>query len=399
MRLVTAQAIRLIDLSIAMARERCRPMSARLALVASRLQCAPRTEDSMMKMRAGYVALLAAGLLSPLGCGVGGAVDDNGTVTEELVVPSAVANMVPSGVVQSTGNLYWTRNVLSGGVGLPLRWNGRVYRAGKSNIPGQEAVIYSEAGVLGSSFGSITFANYNGVWYGYFLATYRFGGTVIKRVPLDGSGGAITVDDALMASPGSALQSDGAYLYFYGANALYAAPLAGGSTVTVSATAGINSFGFDRAHLYYSAGNQLFTTLKPNYGTFTRAIATFDEPVASVFVNPGADNDDAATSIAIGTTHSAILWTQSANHSPGLTTLATNPYFSINSVTATGTHVMWTWCSSTGSTSCYVANQNRATQGMNVYSGTQVQTGARSIMADGSQMFFVDNYAFERLAY
>jgi hypothetical protein len=182
----------------------------------------------MMRMRGGFVALWVAALVAPVGCGgVGGTVDENGVVSEAVTVPTAVANMVPAGVVQSTGNLYWTRNTITGP--SPLRWTGRVYRAAKTNVPGQETVLYTEGGGgLGSSFGNITFANYGGVWYGYFLATYKGSGTYVKRVPLDGSSAATTFGDApSLASAGSRILSDGMYLYFYGANGLYAAPLDG----------------------------------------------------------------------------------------------------------------------------------------------------------------------------
>lgn len=351
----------------------------------------------MMKIRARYVAaLVTAGLV---GCGgVGGTAGDNGEVAEELTVPSAVANMVPSGVVESTGNLYWTRNVMTGGIGSPLRWTGSVYRAGKNNVPGQETVLYSEGGnALGSSFGSITFANVNGVWYGYFLASYRYSGTYLKRVPLDGSSPAVTLGGVTPASSNSQLVTDGMYLYFWGANGLYAAPMDGGPALTVAQTTGINSLGIDRAHIYYSAGSQLLIALKPNYGSFSRVSETFSEPIAAIYVNAGADNDDTLTSIAIGTTHSIILWTQSPGHSPGLTTLATNPYDTINSVSMVGTRVLWTSTYSAANSSW--VNYHDATQGANQYHYLQVQTGARSIMGDASNMYFVDNYAFERLAY
>jgi hypothetical protein len=353
-----------------------------------------------MKMHAGCVALLAAGLV---GCGgVAGTVDAIGEGAEALVVPSAVANMVPSGVVESTGNLYWTRNTLSGGAApggsLPLRWTGRVYRAGKTSAPGQETVLYSETGSgFGSSFGNITFANYGGVWYGYFLAT-SFGGTVVKRVPLDGSSPAITFGDApSLASASSPLLSDGMYLYFSGANGLYAAPLDGGRTVTVTPTAGVTSFGFDRAHVYFGVGNELRSAWKPNYGNGNTWVRTFSEPIVSIFVSPGADNEDSATSAVIGTTHSVVLWTQLNNRfAPGFYSLEYRPSASISSVSAGGSHVMWTECDAAANT-CYVGDRDLGQVSWPVR--TLVQTGARSIMGDASQMFFVDNYALERLAH
>jgi hypothetical protein len=336
-------------------------------------------------MGAGWVALLAAGLV---GCGgVTGSGDEIGDVTGELVVPSAVANMVPSGVVQSTGNLYWTRN--EGSTGFPIRWTGRVYRAGKDNVPGHETVLYSESGGLGASFGNITFANDGGVWYGYFLASYFRSGTYIKRVPLDGSSPAITFGQApSSASAGSQLLSDGMYLYYYGPNGLYAAPINGGPTVTVVAIPGITSIGFDRAHIYFSVGNDLHWAWKPNFGNATFDFKTFPEPIVSIFVSPGADNDDSKTTVDIATTHSVTHMVHGL-----FTSIGTNPNYTISSIAAEGEHLMWTWCNS--QSTCYLVDHNFAGSS----TGTLVQSGAHSVMGDGSSIFFIDNYALERLAH
>jgi len=353
----------------------------------------------MMKMRARYVALAAAGFLSSLGCSAtGSAIDENGVLSEAVNVPAAVANGEPSGVVESTGNLYWTRNTMTGT--FPYRWVGRVYRAAKTSVPGQETVLYSETGsAIGSSFGNITFANDGGVWYGYFLATYYRSGTYVKRVPLDGSSPAITFGDApSLASPGSPIVSDGMYLFFYGPNGLYAAPLDGGRTITVAATAGITGIGFDRAHLFFSAGNVVHWAFKPNYGNASGVVYTMSEPVAAIGVSAGADNDDSKTTITVGTTNRVYLLSYATGHVTELADglrFGTSPH--VTSVSSVGTRALWTCCDANNS--CWANNMDTATQDFNHFQGLLVQTGAREIMGDATQMFFIDDYALERLAY
>lgn len=344
-----------------------------------------------MKMSARYALFLTAALLSPLGCG--GALDANGNgeVGEELTVPSAVANMVPAAVVESTGNLYWTRNSFSA---TTFRWSGQVYRTGKTSSPGQEIAIYSESGTIGSSFGDLCYANVNGVWYGYFLATSRFAGTQIKRVPLDGSSPAVSLGQ-VPAVASSRLLTDGTYLFYYDANALYAEPIGGGSPITVAQVAGINTLGFDRTHLFFSSGSQVYWAFKPNFGNRVVAYPSVPEPVTSLFVVPGADNDDTLTTVTIGTTHMVL----QESHA-GLITHIDWRYSGgpqVNSVSAAGSRILFTYFYP--STSTYYVAYKDVSLNMNNFTGRLEQSGARSIMGDASNMFYVDNYALERLAY
>lgn len=357
-----------------------------------------------MKMHAGCVALLAAGLV---GCGgVDGTVDEIGEVAQALVVPSAVANMVPSGVVESTGNLYWTRNTLSGGAApggsLPLRWTGRVYRAGKANAPGQETVLYSETGSgYGSSFGNITFANYGGVWYGYFIANYRVGGAYIKRVPLDGSSGAVVLGSGnTLASVSSPLLCDGTYLYFYGAGGMYAETLDGSRVYDLGPVGGITSFGFDSQHVYFAAGTTVYRAYKPNVSTYYSAIATTSSPVTALAVAPGATGD-AATVVYWGAGGSVSQYTQSMGvqgfASPGGAGLV-NPA-TVTSMSFDGTNVLWTWNDNTNSNNWVVYKLSASLSlghGTLTYVGN---TGARSVMGDASRIFYINNTALERLNY
>jgi len=133
----------------------------------------------MTLARASQISFVAAALLSPLGCGVGNEALEPGVAAEALTGPTVVARMSPKGLVESTGNLYWTTNHATI---FPRNFSAQVYRAAKTNVPGQEVVLYQESSLEPFSFGNLTFANVNGVWYGYFIASYRTGGTFIKRV-------------------------------------------------------------------------------------------------------------------------------------------------------------------------------------------------------------------------
>jgi hypothetical protein len=104
------------------------------------------------------------------------------------VVPMASTSVVayssPSGLIASTGNLYWTSKTWS--EFFPSV--STVWRASKGNVPGSEIALYQESGD-DTYFGDIVYAQVDGTYYGYFVATYYTTSGVtsqIKRVPLTG---------------------------------------------------------------------------------------------------------------------------------------------------------------------------------------------------------------------
>jgi hypothetical protein len=359
-------------------------------------------------MKRTFVAVVAAGLLAPLGCGgTGGALDDTGVAAEALTGPTVVANMSPAGLVESTGNLYWTRNIITGP--FPFRWQGRVYRAAKTNVPGQETVLYSESGSLGSSFSNIAFANDHGVWYGYFIANYKTSGTYIKRVPLDGSSGAVNIGPYPgIASANSPLLSDGTYLYFYGSDAIYQMPLDGSAAYYVARVNYITAFALDTQHVYFAQGNTqqntggpVYAAYKPNnYNQVYSVIATTSLPVTAMATHPGANGNDANTAVYWSAGPSiyrykqasgASLFSSASGAGLGYPTTTTSLSFD-------GTNVDWTW--SDTNSNCWVAYKYSADFSLGYGTLTYVGTnGARSVMGDASQIFYVDNAALERLHY
>src|SRR5689334_15067662 len=100
------------------------------------------------------LAVLTAALSSTVGCQGEGVGDLEIDSVAEALTPSTVANMAPAGLVESTGNLYWTRNTLVSVI--PRRYTNTVYRASKGSVPGQEAVLYSEQS-SSAAFGNIAF--------------------------------------------------------------------------------------------------------------------------------------------------------------------------------------------------------------------------------------------------
>jgi len=349
----------------------------------------------MTLARTSTMALVAATLLSGVGCGVGTDPGDPGVETESLTGPTAVANMSPSGVVESTGNLYWTKN---SSTIFPRSYSAQVYRAAKTNVPGQETILYQESSISPFSFGNITFANVGGVWYGYFIATYRIGGTVIKRVPLDGSSAAVTLGSAgQWASAGSPLQTDGTYLYYYGSDGMYAAKMDASAAWLLYPVSGVTSFGLDSQHIYFAAGTTVYRTYKPNVAFYSNVLTTTTDPVTQLAVQPGAASD-ATTVVYFSAGQNILQYSQSGGVSGfsnpggfGMVYPQTTTSLSIG-----GTNVLWSWCDA--SARCSVGYRGEADWiGFGTLKG--VASGARQVVGDSTRIFYVDNSAFERLSY
>ena len=105
----------------------------------------------------------------------------------EVTNPTAVANCaICSGLVSSTGNLYFT----SYGINEFGPDSTSFYRTGKTSSPGTEGLLYREQGDRPGFyyFGSVVWAKPD-TYYGYFVANYNDFGvhtSQIKRAPLAG---------------------------------------------------------------------------------------------------------------------------------------------------------------------------------------------------------------------
>jgi hypothetical protein len=138
----------------------------------------------------------------------------------------------PHGLIVSTGNLYFTAQ--DGNTGA-------VWRCSQSAGPGQELLLWSEPEAI---FGDITFAQVDGVWWGYFFrASPSTGLASIRRVPL--AGGAASdinphVENVDVVNSHRNLVNDGVNLYWQDVDSVRKMPIRGG-TVTVLDAASPNT--------------------------------------------------------------------------------------------------------------------------------------------------------------
>jgi hypothetical protein len=298
-------------------------------------------------MKIARIALIAAGLWAQVGCS--GSVDvdgvEVGASSAALTGPLVVASMSPTGLIASTGNLYWTQNSFSRL--LPYTYTARVYRAAKTNTPGQETILYSETSHSPVSFGNITYAMVDGVWYGYFVATY---GTTsqIKRVPLAG-GSAVTIGSTSQTiSPTSQIFADGTNLYFSDANGLYYLDIRGTSyTHIINATSGIPSFGIDASNVYWASGQDIWKVAKPGVGAFTKINTQAVGNISFISIQPAAGNFPTkvywATQYTVGYIDNGFPWPMNfTNSSRKITSLSNDgTHSSIPSAACTTTRSAW----------------------------------------------------------
>ena len=145
----------------------------------------------------------------------------NRASSEALPAPAPTTALVtsrkPDGLILSTGNLYFTTHDNAGAT---------VWRTSQGAVPGQEGVLYWEAG---ARFGDIVFALVNGNFFGYFFAE-KAGVITIKRVPLSGGNATVlaTVTNVDVANSHRNLITDGVNLYWQDVSSVRKMPIGGG---------------------------------------------------------------------------------------------------------------------------------------------------------------------------
>jgi hypothetical protein len=192
---------------------------------------------------------------------------------------TTLANSKPDGLIPSTGNLYWTSDShvvrLSGAI-----YTGHVWRASKSNVPGQERQLYSESETFPVDFESITWALVDGQYYGYFVANYpSLGISQIKQVSLAG-GAAATLATSPSSIGSRDLVNDGSFLYWADAGGIRRMAITGGPVTTLVSGTGFTHLGLDDTRVYYTSGKQIMSVAKTGgsptvFYTTTSAVEAF----------------------------------------------------------------------------------------------------------------------------
>jgi hypothetical protein len=144
----------------------------------------------------------------------------------EALTNATVSFLQPDGFILSTGNLYFTTHDAAGA---------RVVRMAQGAGPGQEIVLYSEAGVR---FGDIVFAQVGSAFFGYFFSTDGGATSTIKRVPLAG-GPAVTLATLTnidIVNSHRNLAADGVNLYWQDVSSVRKMPIGGGAITVLDAS-------------------------------------------------------------------------------------------------------------------------------------------------------------------
>lgn len=316
-------------------------------------------------------ATVAAAASLALACG--------GATASAASGPWTVSGGEATGLVESTGNLYWTQHSPPD---IGPTSTARVYRAAKTNIPGQETVLYSETRSDAFSFGDLTYAN-PGTWYGYVAANYAsLGVSTIKRVPL---GGGPTITLARAPSYGIRdVDTDGTNLYWSDGGGLRRMALGGGPITTLYAATDVHAIGLDASRVFFAAGATIRSVAKTG-GASTLQVG-LGTNVTAMYVDHATSN----TVLYWGESNGGVL---SHPLSGGVTTYQ-SPISgrSVTSVSFDGTRVLWTDCPSVGGNGCDVRKRQNGVTSIVSSSGV----GASYVQGDASMMFWGDANALYR---
>jgi hypothetical protein len=277
----------------------------------------------------------------------------------------------PTRLIQSTGNLYWTVY----GINEFGPSSASVYRASKSNRPGEERLLYRETRDDYFYFGDITYANVGGSWYGYFVANYvTIGISQIKRVPLAG-GAAVTLVTSPSFAGLSDLDTDGSSLYWADATGLRKIPVGGGSITTLVAGSNIASVGLDSTRVFHSAGAALRSVPKTGGAVTTHVVGSSN--VTSMYVYPSSPNPVIYWGEKNASVKSYRLGVGTTIHQAAVADRETR------SVSFDGTRVLWTDCTESGNP-CNV----RKRQGGTTTTVASGEVGSDNVQGDASAMFW-----------
>jgi hypothetical protein len=172
--------------------------------------------------------------------------------TPAWATTTELAASSPAGLIQSTANLYWTSNTTSTQGGQTV-YTSSVWRASKSNMPGQETLLYQETGTKPVSFGAIKWAEVDGAYNAYFVANYAGGVSKIKEVSLSGGDFATTLKKSPAEIGDRDLVTDGTHLFWADAKGIREMPIGGGMVKTLAKGTTFQAVALDSKDVYYGS--------------------------------------------------------------------------------------------------------------------------------------------------
>ena len=275
-----------------------------------------------------------------------------------------------TGFSASTGNLYFT-SFYRDEFGPD---SASFYRTSKNGPAGSEGLVYQESQPGIGSFGRPVWASVNGVYYGYFSASYNNSGVhtyQLKRVPL-GGGGAVIL--AYLPSFITSLATDGSRLFWSDSIGIRSMPMGGGLMQTLLSASGPIRFVLGGNYIYYSTGFDI--NRLPKTGGAPAPVAKAPNFVTALYVN--ADT--------------AIFWGEQggAVRSLGAGGIQTHQVSasgrSATSVGFDGTRVLWIECTQPGYSSCSVKTKTGSSPPVTVFNGGT----AGNLQWDASSMYWSD---------
>jgi hypothetical protein len=205
-----------------------------------------------------------------------------GAATASAATPTLRSYNAPTRLVQSTGNLYWTSNSYSPFRATP--YESSVWRASKTNTPGQEILLYSQSSTVPFQFGDLTYAQVNDNWYGYFIYNNLQSRTSrIERIGLTPTATPTILQSNLPMVGLNDLVTDGSSLYWADVAGLYRMPIGGGQATQLASGSNFADLGLDATNVIYTAGNLI--RVVPKTGGTSTTLVSAPSPIATMKVN------------------------------------------------------------------------------------------------------------------
>lgn len=322
--------------------------------------------------------------------------------------PTLLAYSSPSGLVSSTGNLYWTSSAIDE-FGPD---SATVWRASKSNTPGSEVALYTESGDRTGAyfFGSIVWA-LEDTYYGYFSANYNDNGqptSQIKRVPLAGGPATVLADSPAYIGIRD-IVTDASSLYWADAGGIRKLSLtanvnpfpigvgakvavrriAPGVVVTLAATTTTSHVGLDANYVYFEQGATIQRV--PKSGGAVSTVVAAAANVTAFYVDPSTEY------IYWGEQGGGIRRQPASGGSTFTYQLPMVGHDAI-SVGFDGTRILWIDCTEPGNGTCYVraylGGGNVLTTNIGSYS-----VGSAHLQWDSTSVYWGDASGLKKYVY